>query len=114
MCEKRKILLITASVSEQSLSTDIAERFVADACASGEGGICEKMDLCNEDIPRMTSELVRAFGDGTIVEVCPKALEYVEKFLNADIYVFALPNYNKLTSADVVSLLNLLSLDERI
>ena len=114
MCEKRKILLIKAGLSPDSLSADIATRFVNMACNSGEGAIVETLDLSKENIPRMTFDMITAFKEGNEKNVCADALFYVEKFLSADIYVFAMPNYNKLTSSETVDLLNILSLDERI
>lgn len=114
MCEKRKILLITASLSEDALSTRIASEFAHSAALSGDGGIVERIDLSKANLPRMSKRMIDAFANGTEQGDCPDVVSLVDSFLSADVYVIAVPNYNKLTSSEVVDLLNLLSLDERV
>ena len=114
MCEKRKILVISASYSDESLSRSLAMEFATSAARSGDGADVEELYLPSVAFPRMTANLMNAFATGTETDERIAVLPYIEQFLGSDIYVFAIPNYNKLTSAEIVDYLNVLSLDSRI
>lgn len=105
----RKILVINGSITEKSKSFALAKEFAELAKDSGDGGIVEYVDLSKVDYPILDAKLLSDmhnsdYSDGRLATADSVARNFAE----ADVYVVAVPNYNMLTSTQLVNYIHLI------